>query len=215
MNCFSGHYENWRNTRIAGINKYFNTSLLAGKELLELGCGYADIGIKFRESYGCKLIASDARDEHLCVINEKHPDITTLKFDCDKDNLSKKYDVILHWGVLYHIKNIDNHLKNICENCDYLLLETEVMDSVDDKDIIFINEDASYDQAHNGIGCRPSPAYVERLLVKNGFSFQLIVDPILDSDVHTYSWKHNNDKTIRNGLRRFWIAWKADITSPL
>lgn len=209
---FDTHYVNWRISRMNGIRKYLDTDLLKGKSLVELGCGYADIGNEFSK-LGCKVSSWDARQEHLNIVNNKYPDIQTQVFDCDKDTIKNKFDFILHWGVLYHIKNIDSHLKNVCENCDYLLLETEVYDTEEEK-IVFVNE-VGYDQAYNRVGCRPSQKYVENILNKNNFEYFMVQDSIINSGYHVYDWKISNSISYRSGLRRYWICWNKNVKSPL
>lgn len=214
MSEFEDHYIPWRCSRIAGLEKYFDVSLLQNKSLLEVGCGHADLGVYFRDNYKCKVAVSDARKEHLGVVIARYPDIAAFPFDCDNDKLTTKYDAILHWGVLYHISNVEKHLKNICESCDYLLLETEVLDSTDENEIVYTDE-SGFDQAYNTKGCRPSPSYVERLLAANEFEFKIITDEILNASIHSYAWTHSNNKTYGHGLRRFWIAWRTGVPSPL
>ncbi len=195
-----------------GIKKFISPNYFKSKTLLELGCGHADIGNMFYE-LGSIVTSSDVRKEHLDVVTQKYPNIKTLLFDGDKDSINDKYDIILHWGLLYHLKEIEIHLKNVSEKCDVLLLETEVSDS-DDKEFYQLIDENDYDQAYNKIGIRPSPSYVEYLLEKNGFQFKLVKDPILNSEIHRYDWDITNSKKCENGLRRFWICWK-NIDSPL
>ena len=151
--------------------------------------------------------------EHLDVVKVKYPHIKTLLIDADNDNINNKYDIILHWGLLYHLKEIEAHLGNVSQKCDMLLLETEVSDS-DDKEFYISTNEKGYDQAFNNKGIRPSPSYVEQVLGKNGFQFKMIKDSILNSNFHQYDWDVRNSKGHTNGLRRFWICWK-NIESPL
>ena len=141
-----------------------------------------------------------------------YPHIKTLLIDGDTDNILDKYDVIVHWGLLYHLNEIEIHLQKIAQKCNVLFLETEVADSDDNTFYIQTNE-IGYDQAFNGTGIRPSPSYVEKVLEKNGFQFKLVNDSIINSDFHNYDWPVNNTKTWRHGLRRFWICWK-NVESP-
>jgi hypothetical protein len=209
---FSDHYENWQKSRMEGLLKYISPSYFQNKNMLELGCGYADIGNIFY-NLGANIKCSDAREEHLEVVNKKHPHIKTFRFDCDNEKLNEKYDIILHWGLLYHLKNIEEHLNNILDKCNVLLLESEVSDSNDINYNINIYEQG-YDQAYNNSGSRPSPKYIENILTKNGFNFKMIKDPILNSNFHIYDWDISETKIHKNGLRRFWICWK-DVISPI
>jgi len=211
MSNFTGHYCDWRNSRMNGIKKYISSDYFKSKTLLELGCGYADIGNMFCE-LGATVTSCDARKEHLEIVNQRYPHIKTLLVDCDTDNIEDKYDIILHWGLLYHLKEIEIHLEKVSQKCDVLLLETEVCDS---DDTMFIStSESGIDQAFNNHGIRPSPSYVEHVLEKNGFKFKLVKDPILNTDSHRYDWDITNNKTWMHGLRRFWICWK-NINSPL
>lgn len=210
---FNHHYIDWRNSRIEGIKKYIDLNFFKEKTMLELGCGYADLGNMF-SSFGCLVTSTDARKEHLDEVNKRYPHITTYILDCDKDKITTKYDVILHWGVLYHLSNVEEHLKNVCEQTDYLLLETEVCDSINKEIIIKINENG-YDQAFNNIGCRPSERYIENILSKLNFDFKMIKDPIINSSYHVYDWDVNETQVYRDGLRRYWICWKKDKNSPI
>jgi len=209
---FSGHYGDWIKSRMNGINEYISPEYFKCKTLLELGCGHAHVGQKFHE-WGAIVTSSDARKEHLQVVNDVYPHIKTLTFDADKDDLEDTYDIILHWGVLYHISEIEKHLEKISHKCNVLLLETEVCDS-DDRSFFITTNEEGYDQAFNKKGIRPSPAYVEKVLEKNGFQFKLVKDPILNSGFHRYDWNMENTKTWAGGLRRFWICWK-NVESPL
>jgi hypothetical protein len=195
-----------------GVKKFISPSYFKSKTLLELGCGHADIGNMFYE-LGSIVTSSDVRKEHLDIVKTKYPNIKTLLIDGDNDSIKDKYDIILHWGLLYHLKEIEIHLEKVSQMCDVLLLETEVSDS-DDKDYYQSTNENGYDQAYNNKGIRPSPSYVEYLLGKNGFQFKLIKDPILNSGFHCYDWDISNSKKSRSGLRRFWICWK-NIDSPL
>ena len=209
---FTGHYTSWRNTRMNGVKKYISPEYFKSKTLLEVGCGHADIGNMFHE-LGAVVTSSDGRKEHLDIVNQKYPHIKTLLIDGDNDTIKEKYDIIVHWGLLYHLKEIEAHLGNVSQKCDLLLLETEVSDS-DDKEFYISTNEKGYDQAFNNKGIRPSPSYVEQVLGKNGFQFKMIKDSILNSDFHQYDWDVRNSKGHTNGLRRFWICWK-NIESPL
>ena len=209
---FQSHYINWRNSRMNGVKKFISPDYFKSKTLLELGCGYADVGNMFYE-LGAIVTSSDIRKEHLEIVKQKYPNIKTLLIDGDNIIIDEKYDIIVHWGLLYHLNEIETHIEKVSQKCDILLLETEVSDS-DDKQFYQSTYENGYDQAYNNKGIRPSPAYVEYLLGKNGFQFKLIKDPILNSGYHCYDWDISNSKKFKDGLRRFWICWK-NIDSPL
>jgi 2-polyprenyl-3-methyl-5-hydroxy-6-metoxy-1,4-benzoquinol methylase len=122
---FNDHYVNWRISRMNGVKKYISPSYFKSKTLLELGCGHADIGNMFYE-LGAIVTSSEGRKEHLDVVKQKYPHIETFLFDCDNNYISikDKYDIIVHWGLLYHLNEIEVHLEKVSQKCDILLLET-------------------------------------------------------------------------------------------
>lgn len=209
---FKGHYVDWRDSRMNGVKKYIQPGYFKSKTLLEMGCGYADIGNAVYE-LGAVVTSSDAREEHLKIVNQTYPHIKTLRIDGDTDRIQEKYDIIVHWGLLYHLKEIDAHLENVSHACNILLLETEVSDSDDSAFYISTKEDG-FDQAFNFNGIRPSQSYVESVLKTNGFQVKLIKDPILNTPHHVYDWEIQNSNSWRHGLRRFWICWK-DVDPPI
>jgi hypothetical protein len=207
---FEEHYIQWRDSRINCIDKYIagrGNSFFKNKTLLEVGCGYADIGNIFNKKYNCIVTSVDARKEHIDVVLNKYPNLSTYVFDADNEELQGNYNIILHWGLLYHLYDIEKHLKNICSRCDFLFLETEVCDSLDDNFRIYIREEG-YDQAFNNIGIKPSEKYVEKILKNNNFNFRIILDPILNTPNHCYSWVNSNNNSFNFGQRRFWFCWK-------
>ncbi len=213
---FTEHYEDWRKSRVNGLLKYASKESFKNKSCLELGCGYGDLGNIF-QNLGCDVTCSDAREEHLDVLRKKYPSLKTKKIDCDKDQIEEHYDIILHWGLLYHLNyaSLEDHIKNCCERCNIFLLETEVCDTNDPNFAISLTDKDGYDQAFNKNSTKPSQTYIENQLEKNNFDYICIKDPILNSSFHTYDWEVKETKMYRDGLRRYWISWKKGSTSPL
>ena len=160
---FIGHYNEWRESRIAGLDKYLVENFFEGKTLLEVACGKADIGHRLQNK-GAIVKCCDARKEHLDVAKEMYPSIDTFLWDGDKDPIPEAFDIIVHWGLLYHLNkdNLNTHLVNVLTNCNYLLLESEVCDS-SDLDVLETEEEG-FDQAFNNRGSRPSESYIETIL---------------------------------------------------
>ena len=99
---FQGHYIDWRTSRMNGVKKYILPSYFKSKTLLEVGCGHADVGNMFYE-LGADVTSSDVRKEHLDTVTHKYPHIKTLLIDGDNNSIKDKYDIIVHWGLLYHL----------------------------------------------------------------------------------------------------------------
>ena len=208
---FEGHYVDWRNSRITTVQKYINTTFFKNKTMIELGGGKGHIGNAFSEM-GCKVTSTEVRGEHIDVGKEIHPSLDFELFDCNTQHLEKHYDIVLHWGVLYHIENVKSHLENVLGHCDYLFLETEVLDS-DESECILVNENG-YDQAYHKVGSRPSVTYIEDILDSAKFLYRRLDNASLNSSFHRYDWLPQNQRNYADGMRRFWICWKAKVPCP-
>jgi len=203
---FRGHYIEWRAKRLAAILNHYGPTFFLGKTLLELGCGHADIGAFFA-NLGAKVTCTDARPEHLVVVRRRHPGLKTITANLETEWPLGSYDIIIHMGVLYHLKNFTGSLEHACQNCRNLILETEVCDS-DDPNFVLQTQEAGFDQAMSGIGSRPSAEAIEKVLRACGMSYERITDDRCNSHIHRYNWPVTNTKTWEHGLRRFWFAEK-------
>ena len=124
--------------------------------------------------------------------------------------LEKKFDIVIHWGVLYHLNDWKSDLISTLKHSDLIFLESEVSDSDDVNFDLKIKEKDGYDQALDGIGSRPSANNVELFIKNLGFDIERFDDENLNSTFHQYNWKVTNTNTWRHGLRRFWIIKKCN-----
>lgn len=204
---FLEHYPEWRIARLTAIRWHYGDAFFAGKRLLELGCGYGDIGAALAQ-LGARVTCSDAREEHLARVRERWPHLQTVRADLDREWPFDRFDVILHLGVLYHLEPSHGSLRRACRSCAHLVLETEVCDSADPTLVLTVDEDG-YDQAFGGKGCRPTGARVEALLAEEGMTFERVTDGRCNSGWHKYDWPIRNTGRYEDGLRRFWFAAKG------
>lgn len=210
------HYTDWNKKRIATILDYYGVDFFKGKKVLEVGCGWADMGAYFH-SIGADVTVSDAREEHINVIKERHPELKAFVVDSEDTEWKypeEKYDIIIHFGVLYHLANPDESIKLVSEHCDTLIIETLVFDSDDPEKILFRDEETDWTKgawgmAHSGTGNITSYAWVENQLEKNGMEVTRIPKPAMcDSGAHKYSWKRENKGAFRPAQRAMWFCKK-------
>lgn len=206
---FDGSYDLWRAKRIAKVLELLGLDYFEGRRVLELGAGHGDIGALFAD-LGADVTCVEGRMSNLQFGQLKHRDVPRLRFrhmDLDEDFRSLgRYDLVVHFGLLYHVADVDEHLARCFELTDDVLLETVVCDSTDPTRVQLVEErSAVNEEALNGRGCRPSPFYVERLASEHGFGVERHFSPDLNSAQFVYDWEHRNDD--RDGgfeLRRFW-----------
>lgn len=206
-NVFGGPYVDYREKRIKAIINKFGEDWFKGKKILEVGCGYGDVGIVFA-NLGADVTISDARQEHLDVAKEKYPNLKSIK--CDLDNewvFTDVYDLIIHIGTLYHLKNYEQNLINCAKSCKNMFLETIVSDS-DDENFVAYSDEKGLDQAYNEKGCRPSEKNIEKILTANGFTFERYFKSELNSGfVALVDWDIKNTKKPSTSTETLPFVW--------
>lgn len=207
---FEGHYAVWRSRRIQTVLDEYSRRFFEGKTVLEVGAGYGAIGA-FLGSLGAKVTCLEGRAQNVQVIQQRYPFVSAIQHDLNQGLPDKpSYDIIVHLGVLYHLAKPELALREACRRCDHLILETEVSDSDDPQFVCHIQEHSYiYDQALDGVGCRPSAAYVERVITEEGFTFTRLNDNRCNWELHTYDWEMKNTRKYQNGQRRMWFASKG------
>lgn len=210
-NRFTNHYEYWRAKRITAIVDYYGETWFKGKRILELGCGYGDIGYTL-STLGATVVFAEGREENCAYLHRRFPNAKVYCMNCENEwpfPQNAHFDLILHLGLLYHLDNIWFALDKALECCDHLVLETEVADSDDPDYILKIDEDATFwDKSLMGRGSRPSAEYIEKHLAKMNWRYQRITDARCNALFHKYDWPVKNTGTWKAGQRRFWFCEK-------
>lgn len=202
--AFDCHYVDWRAKRIDAIVQHYRANFFPGKRVLELGCGYGDLGAAFAK-LGADVTCADARPEHLAIVNPRYPHLKTVQADLDRRwPFDGRWDLILHLGLLYHLRDPEPSIRWVCEAAEHIVLETEVCDSLDPRLILRLQE-SGYDQAFNTWGCRPSTGCVETILNEQGVTYHRLADARCNSGMRIYDWTELNTGASRHGLRRMWF----------
>lgn len=186
--------------------------MVSRKTILELGCGYGDIGNAFT-SLGAIVTYVEGRTEHCEVLKYRFPDNRIYNANLEKEwpFEGERFDMILHLGLLYHLRRYKFTLKKCFQATDNLVLETEVCDSAEPECVIYVPENKQgYDQAIDGYGVRPSAEHIEAIFKKYGFEYFRVKDSRCNSGIHTYDWPVKHTRSSKKGQRRFWFC-KRDL----
>lgn len=204
---FLDHYNEWRVKRVGFIERLYGKAFFKNKTILELGCGHGHIGRYLQNQLGAKVTFLDVRQEHLDVIKGIMPDADVVCVNQNEPwDLNKKFDLAIHWGVLYHLENWRQDLDCVSNHTNLIFLESEVCDSEDYEYELKLEADDGYDQGCTKYSTRPSAAAIEDKLINMGYMYRRFDSSELNSDFHTYDWQSTNSGLHTKGQRRFWIA---------
>ena len=210
---FGGHYVDWQKKRRQLLFREldnFSAHTHTPFSVLEVGSGNGFFGTQIATRYPqATVFITDARVEHIEAIEIKAANTNKFVLDAREVNRYPKADIILHFGLLYHLDDPIAHLKKLREKpWKLLLLETEVV-NLKGKTILYL-EERGYDQSVSLIGGRPTAKAVEAIF-SNWLKFQVkrFDETILNSGIHTYDWVPQNTKVSwKHGLRRVWAISK-------
>ncbi|MBN9590185.1 MAG: hypothetical protein BGN85_11420 [Alphaproteobacteria bacterium 64-11] len=215
---FDPSYAGWRLARLNKMLEIYGIDYFRGRKVLELGAGHGDIGA-FLADLGADVLCLEGRIQNVNFARLKHRKVSGVRFE--RFNLEEdfsrfgRFDLIVHFGLLYHLRHVDDNLKCCFSMTDDVVMETAVLDATDPQRIVYCDERKDVEEeALDGTGSRPSPFYVERIAGESGFTVQRYFSPDLNSgDYFYYDWKHlNNERGAGSGdfrLRRFWRFQRA------
>jgi hypothetical protein len=208
----TGFYDRWRKNRFQAIVAHYGPEFFKGKKVLELAAANGDFGNMFHE-LGARVKCFEGRESNFKLLKEKYPHLDAHVVDLDNENIQQFgffYDIVLHVGLLYHLLNMEQSLKDSMAISNHVILETEVMDS--DQDGYFVTtEDASrMTSSLDGVATRPTNTMLKRIIEDNGWEIEHPKDPkSINTTPYIYDWTPNNHGLLY-GARVLWFLRRKD-----
>jgi len=224
-------YEDWFKKRVNKVINIFGKDWFVNKSILELGACHGDIGIEFLK-LGADVTFSDARAQSLYAIKDKiNLTPKTIVLDQNKPyKLNKKFDIVLHFGMLQYIEDWRSDLKCALDHTDKLILETYVHPIKDSEEFFLESENHHYSDTGSR-NVRFTQEAIEEFLIKQNCKFIRLDTSELNCDYnwsyetgkirHLYDWTYEkfntgiyNDPEWVNGVRyethfrRMWLIIK-------
>ena len=188
---------------------------LAESDLVERGCRVLDTGagvghfLPFYLQRDCAIVALDGRRENIAELRVRFPSVDAYVADIQRLHPASlgRFDAIHCFGLLYHLESPIAALRVFKQMCDgILILETMVCDSSRPV-CVLADETKAASQALDGLGCRPSPAFVALALNRVGFRYVYGANPPPRHEDFQFEWR-NDLETVRDGhpLRCVFVA---------
>jgi len=208
---FDRTYDGWRVKRVRKLMEVYGIEF-QGKRILELGAGIGDIGSIFAE-LGAEVMGLEGRVANCNLARLRFrgmKNYQVIQFNLE-DDFSRfgRFDLIVNFALVEVIERFEQLLQCCMRMSDTVFLETMVCDSTDPHKVIFVDMKGDYcDWPLSGKSPRPSPAYIERLFLENGFDVHRHFDGDLNNWCNAYNWPHQNNNNVNNALRRYWSFTK-------
>jgi hypothetical protein len=201
-----GAQKQWNTNRLRKLYQILGDDWFKNKKVLEVASGHGDNG-KDLVLKGAKVVFTDAREIFVNFLKEEGLDARVLNID-GSWSLDEKFDLVLYWGVLYHLDHWKESLKSTLEHTDLLCIETIVslQDGLDYEEKV---TEEGYDQAFSGTGTRMAVENFENYIIALGATFIRYDDLDLNADAcASYTWTGTEDVNV-NWRRRFWMVRKS------
>jgi hypothetical protein len=142
-------------------------------------------------------------------LRTRYPTLEAHVANIEKDPLARfgRFDVVFSYGLLDHLENPLEGLRNLESVCDELLLLETIVCDHELPLVRVVDETLASNQALGGLGCRPTPHYV--VLALNRVGFPHVCAPVAPPEYQDFEFEWRNDLDCsRNGhpLRCVFVA---------
>ena len=207
------YHPDWQKNRISFLLTKYNEIFFKNKNILELGPYNGYIGARFKEM-GANVKGVEGRQSNIDnKIKVDYPDYDCVQGNLDtKDWIWGKHDIIINFGLYYHLTyNHKEHLINCINNCKLLFFETVVYNSFESE--IYNIKRIGDDQALTDIDGYPTEKYIEDIFKELNVRYTKYTDKALNGGMHIYDWELNNSKIFHDAQRRLWVVENANYIS--
>jgi SAM-dependent methyltransferase len=179
------------------------------KTALDLGCGlghYAEI----LHQHGFDVLAVDGRPENVEEARRRFPHLKFQLADAQDPELPRlgKFDLVLCFGLLYHLENPFRVVRSIAELASKLTLIEGIVYPSPEPAMVLMDENMGVDQGLNYMAFYPSESCLIKMLRRSGLS-QCYCPELMPA--------HPEYHKGPNGFRRRTVlaAARGSIDSPL
>lgn len=207
-----GMMDEWNRARVEALTVALGAGWFPGKRVLDVGCGHGNNG-RLIEKLGAQVAFTDGRQFFVDFLIGDGYEAYLVDHDTAW-TVPGNFDLIVHWGLLYHLDNWKQDLEHCFLVAPRVCLETEIIDLSDPTYEQKKNEMDQYDHAVNRIGTVMSANNLQAHVESLGASWtrydasSLNIPAGSSHGTHYYDWLETNSGVFRQGQRRFWMITK-------
>jgi 2-polyprenyl-3-methyl-5-hydroxy-6-metoxy-1,4-benzoquinol methylase len=152
---------------------------LNGKSTFEVGCGGRGDITNYLVQNGAKVTLNDAREENIKILLKTYNlnlNYNTQDLNHENYNINEKFDIIINYGVMYHLQFPEIAIKNLSNLCNEYMILCSVTNGTDSVDKNIVGESSAVNQAIDNIGSRPGRQFFINELKKN---FKIVYTPTI------------------------------------
>ncbi len=114
-------YKKCNEQRIELLRDIWGEKFFENKTVLDLGGGAGYISNQLVK-WGADCTVYEGRDINIELGRKLHPDVKFIKVDLQNFIPTKKFDIVLNFGVFYHLENPEEYLEKTAELFNVFML---------------------------------------------------------------------------------------------
>ena len=145
-------------------------SALGLRSALDVGCGVGHFSALLRDLQ-LQVTAFDGRPENIAEARKRHAGVDFRVADAEEfaSSSSGVFDLVLCFGLLYHLENPMRGMRNLRALTGKLLLLESMMVEDDQPFLLLLDEPAGDDQSLRAVSCYPSEGAIIKMAYRAGF----------------------------------------------
>ncbi len=176
---------------------------------LDVGCGVGYFSAFLRDA-GFQVTAVDGREENVTEARARHPGIEFHTYDAEDPQLTAlgSFDLVLAFGLLYHLENPFRAVRNLRAATGKLLLIESLFVPGEAPALLLLDEYAVEDQSLRTVSCYPTEGAIIKMAFSAGFPHVCRFREFPDHE----QFRRVNG---RDRVRTLLAAATCDVRSPL
>jgi SAM-dependent methyltransferase len=137
---------------------------------IDVGCGFGYFS-GLLDSLGLEVTAVDGREENVEECRRRFPKISFHWCNAEDPAILRlgKFDLVLCFGLLYHLENPFLGIRHLRAMTEKLLLAEAVIFPGNEPAMVLIDEDIHQDQGLRHLGFYPTESCLVKMLYRSGF----------------------------------------------
>jgi SAM-dependent methyltransferase len=139
---------------------------------VDVGCGVGYFS-KFLAEKGFKVLGLDGRQENISEARIRHPEVSFSVASAEEIQSAElgKFDLVLCFGLLYHLENPFRAIRNLYALTEKILLVESMCAPGSEPCLQFLDEYRTQDQGMNYVAFYPTESCLIKMLYRAGFPF--------------------------------------------
>jgi SAM-dependent methyltransferase len=177
------HYQQLNFARAETVSSFLRDvkQSLGLRSALDLGCGLGYFS-EMLSSCGFEVRAVDGREENIEEARRRYPNISFEQLNAEDVRLRElgEFDVVLCFGLLYHLENPLLTIRHLNAMTSQVLLVESVVFPGEEPIMGLVDESPYEDQGLNHFAFYPTEACLEKMLYRAGFAHVYELAPMPD-----------------------------------